>query len=366
MSFMFNLPASSSGFTPTTSTLSLESYTDNPSDLPPPRMETSTTRTAKIDNTGGVVKRREDEDHHDMNRSRSIKNTSQEQVSPTRAVKFIETTKEKNSNIVINAEANKITQHLSSTKSKRASTMSQSIRKFDEEEKKKFSLLRYWKSKEIRFRYLMLYFPCFFAVWYAAAILFPPQARDKASILLWDDGQLIIKDDGTPPMMCPRSSICAEGIAQIIMIALARLTAFASYVFMGATFVSKMHFLIHFLSSTYLMKLVPFESLHDFHKSSAKVYGGLILVHVITHYVRYILRSDVGQLGTKVHVSGLVGAISMIVLVLGMSSLLRNRKDRWIGKFEIRFNVHWIAMIVLCLSMMVHTPRSAVLTAIFL
>ena len=134
---------------------------------------------------------------------------------------------------------------------------------------------------------------------------------------------------------------------------------------MISTFVSKMHFTIRFLSSTYLMKLIPFESLHQIHTYSAKVFGALILTHAITHYIRYILRSDVDQLRTKVHVSGLCGFFSIIIMIVGMSPIVKKFKNG-IGRFEIRFNLHWAAMVTLCLSLCIHNERLRVITLILL
>ena len=116
--------------------------------------------------------------------------------------------------------------------------------------------------------------PCVLVVWYAAAILFPPEASKNslAKYFLWTDGALTYNDEGHP-ILCPRSSICSEGVFQIIMIALARIIAFASYVFMTFTFVSKMHFFTRWLSSTYMRKYIPFENLHFVHTFIAKLYG---------------------------------------------------------------------------------------------
>ncbi len=219
----------------------------------------------------------------------------------------------------------------------------------------------------VRFRFFILFLPTLVSLWYAAAILFPPGAREKAILLLWDDGHLEFDDQTGIVKMCPldRESICAEGVLQIIMIASARLTAFASYPFLGAIFLSKMHCFIRFLSSTYLLKLIPFESLHHVHTFCANVYGGLIFFHVVTHYIRYILRSDVGQLGTMVHVSGLCGALAMVLLIVSMSSFAKKWKEG-IGKFENRLSLHWLGVFILFVSMLIHTPRTRVMTLIFM
>lgn len=226
-----------------------------------------------------------------------------------------------------------------------------------------------FSDKRNLFNFVVFVIPCFLSMWYAAAILFPPEARAKYDLLLWDDGQLIISRaaDGTGAVvqlsLCPRASICSEGLLQLMSITLARLSAFASYVFMGATFLTKMHFLHRFLASTYIRKYIPFECIHHVHKKSSKMFGGLILLHTISHYVRYIARKDVDQLSTKVHVSGLIGFCSILVMIIGMSGIVKRRA---FCKFETRFNLHWIAMLVLVGALCIHHWRVRLVTLIFM
>ncbi len=222
--------------------------------------------------------------------------------------------------------------------------------------------------------------PCFLLSWYAAAIFFTPNASkgQVAKFFLWDEGKLTYTwrnatgENGeenllvTIPTLCPRPSICSEGIAQLIMIGIARLMAFLSYVFMTFTFVSKMHFLSRFLSSTYLRKYIPFENLHHVHVKLGKVYGGLIFMHALAHYIRYFLRRKTDllkeQLQSQVHGSGFIGIIAMLALIVSMSpwirtSLEKKRLLRYLFKFETRFNSHWLAMIVLCITLCFHHQR---------
>jgi len=218
------------------------------------------------------------------------------------------------------------------------------------------------EEKEIKIYLFMIVIPCLFSVWYSTAMLFPPQARDHYSFFLWDDGKLLFDGDGRPAI-CPRPSICSEGILQIVLISIARVTAFASYVFMGITFLSKMHVTIHRLSTSYIRTFVPFESLHHFHTFSGKVFASLAVLHTISHYIRYIVRQEVDQLSTRVHISGLCSILAMITVVLCMSSIAKRFKDS-IGKFEKRLNSHWL-FIVLCVALCFHHVRTKIITLIF-
>jgi hypothetical protein len=205
--------------------------------------------------------------------------------------------------------------------------------------------------------------PSIVSLWYSIAILFPPGARTKYYYLLWDDGQLIFNDEGQPSL-CPRSSICSEGVMQVVLISIARLSAFASYVVMGITFLSKMHHSIRFLSSSYLRTFIPFESLHHIHENTGTYFAVLAFVHTITHYFRYILRQDINQLGTQVHVSGLCGTLSMLIIIISMSSFAKKFKDT-IGTFERRLNTHWM-FVILCIALCFHHERTRIITLIFL
>jgi len=200
--------------------------------------------------------------------------------------------------------------------------------------------------------------PTIISLWYASAILFPPGARKKAGFILWTDGHL--KYEQGRPIICPRDSICSEGVLQIILIALARLSAFASYVAMGMTFLSKMHSLIHFLSNTYLSMIIPFESLHDVHTLTGRMFGWLAFLHTLTHYVRYAIRRDADQIGSQVHISGLFAMMAMAVVTLSMSSYAK----KYLA-FEKRFNAHWVFLIVV-LALLFHTNRTRNIVFIFL
>jgi hypothetical protein len=204
-----------------------------------------------------------------------------------------------------------------------------------------------------------LVIPTIISLWYASAILFPPTARGKARIFLWADG-VMMKNDQGQLSICPRSSICAEGLIQIILIILARLSAFASHVVMGLTFLSKMHSMSHFLSTTYLSIMIPFESMHDVHKLTGKMFAYLALLHTVTHYIRYIVRRDIGQLGSTVHLSGLIAFLILVIVMLSMSRFIKERLP-----FENRLKAHWLFPIVV-LALFFHTPRTRNIFLVFL
>jgi len=205
--------------------------------------------------------------------------------------------------------------------------------------------------------------PMFVSLWYAAAMLLPPEIREDFQItkyFLWTPGDLR-KNSSGQVMICPRASICSEGIAQILLIATARITAFASYVTMGLTFFSKMHSTINFLSSTYLETIIPFASLHKIHKWYGLIYAILAILHTIVHLVRWSLRRELGSVGLgRAAVSGYFATFFMILIIW---SVTLAKRMKWMT-FERRFNVHWL-FTLLAVALCFHTKRTRIITLVF-
>ncbi len=204
-----------------------------------------------------------------------------------------------------------------------------------------------------------LVIPTIFSMWYISGMFFPPEAKEKFGFFLWSPGALTRTEDG--PMICPYAAICAVGVAQIVLVGISRLSAFASYSAMALTFMSKMHSLVHYLSTTYMSSIIPFTSLHDVHNFSGRVFGWSAFIHAIAHYIRYIVRSNVdNQLGTMVHISGIVALIGIGVTTISMSEITKNYIT-----FERRLNSHW-AFIIVVIALAFHNERTRVIMLVFL
>ena len=204
--------------------------------------------------------------------------------------------------------------------------------------------------------------PIFVSQLYAIAILLPPEARKKAPFLLWTDGNLVKDINENRASFCPSESICSDGILQIFLVAISRLTAFASYVLMGQTFLSKMHCTIHALSTSYAGSVVPLAKLHNVHKNAGMWYTLLAVVHTITHMIRWAIRGDLQLIYTSNGISGVVGVVCIILIIVSMTSLAKKWKRL---TFEMRFNAHWTFFIVLNVALCFHTSRSRVIVLIF-
>ena len=214
-------------------------------------------------------------------------------------------------------------------------------------------------SQLLKFYFIFLVFPCIISMWYILGTFFPPEARANAPFFLWCEGYMARNDNGQVEI-CPYAAICAQGLAQVILIGISRLTAFASYAAIALTFISKMHSTIHFLSSTYLSTIVPFESLHDVHKTAGNIFAWLALFHTIAHHLRYLLRHQIDQFGTQTYISGAVAMVSIVIITLSMSSLFKKCL-----KFEVRFNAHWF-FVVLVAGLSFHSGRTRIIVSTFL
>jgi len=220
---------------------------------------------------------------------------------------------------------------------------------------------RFHFGKYARFNAFFSLLPIAISLWYAIAIMFPPETREKLSFFLWTDGALATNRDGRATI-CPdlRESICSEGAFQIVMIFISRTTAFASYTVMGTTFVSKMHCSNGWLSTTHISTIIPYEKFHKIHHRRGMLYLILALLHVVGHYIRWFIRHEVIHMtNTKVGLSGVIGILSMLFVVFSMSSFAKD-----MATFETRFNIHYF-FIFLAAALCFHTSRCRNITLFF-
>ena len=137
--------------------------------------------------------------------------------------------------------------------------------------------------------------------------------------------------------ICPRETICSEGAAQLLLLAIARLSAYSLYVCLAVAMLSKCYCILYFLRSTALALWVPFQWLHNLHRvvGIGCYYGSV--VHTLAHLARWALRSidrsggSVSSSGRSggahfiglmlIHPTGLSGLIAVTLLVLAVSSM---------------------------------------------
>ena len=224
---------------------------------------------------------------------------------------------------------------------------------------------------------LLLYgVPLLLLLWYASAIFLPPSLQCRMPELFWTPGMLMLPTATTTgnhtnatadlpavsfprvATVCPKPSLCAEGVVQIVLLVFARLSAFVMYLALGHVFLSKMHALIHFLSSTIIGFYVPFELMHVSHRLSGLMFFASALIHTVSHLVRWGLRGEMFLLVEKVGMSGVLAMLLMMAVVLPMRVL---RLKQAIA-FETRLRLHWLFVLVI-LACMFHSSRTAIIMA---
>lgn len=126
-------------------------------------------------------------------------------------------------------------------------------------------------------------------------------------------------------------------------IAVSRLTAFASYIFMAHTFLSKIHCTAHALSTTYyISSFIPFTRLHHIHKLSGKCSTGILFffTHDWAHHsLEYTKRYGNAHKKSSRFEWSLCTYGHVSHHPCFMSSWAKHRM-KW--SFEIRFNLHFI------------------------
>ena len=208
---------------------------------------------------------------------------------------------------------------------------------------------------------VMCLFPTLICLWYAIAAFFPSHFEHRLPGLIWTEG-FFVHEPGQPPRVCPKEDLCADGVAQIVLLAAARLSAFAMYPVMVITFMSKMPATTYFLSHTYIATFFPPEFLHLTHTLAGQIFGGFAFVHSVVHLVRWGLRHQLlYEIPCQCTVTGVIGMLCMFAIILPM---LMPALKRTIS-FESRLNAHWLFILVLVM-MLLHSSRTMIITAIIL
>ena len=159
--------------------------------------------------------------------------------------------------------------------------------------------------------------PLLCSVWFAAAVFFPPGAQDRVPALLWTPGATVWIN-GTVTC-CPKPSLCSEGWAQLWLLIIARLSAFAMYPSLVLVFFSKCHATLRFLSRTFVAELLPLALFHGTHTFHGLVFASLALLHTVVHIVRWALRDEIiPYLGRWAGMSGAIGTTLMVAVTGSM------------------------------------------------
>ncbi len=96
--------------------------------------------------------------------------------------------------------------------------------------------------------------------------------------------------------ICPRKTFCAKNTLSMILLALARCSAFFDYPLYMMLFLSKAHILNNHLRRTLLREWVDFGDMHKVHKVFDIVVGIETMSHSFFHLLRWGLSNELSLL----------------------------------------------------------------------
>ena len=159
-------------------------------------------------------------------------------------------------------------------------------------------------------------------------------------------------EGGLERCICPRETICATNKVSIILLALARCSAFFDYPLYMMMFLSKCHNINNICRRTVLREWVDFADMHMVHRIFGIVVGIETMSHSFFHMLRWGLNYDISFVWTTATgITGLVAAIVTSLIVWPM--VIPPLKHRL--PFELRKGLHYL-WIVWAIALVFHAP----------
>ena len=154
----------------------------------------------------------------------------------------------------------------------------------------------------------------------------------------------------------PRGTVCAEEWYTLLLLAISRGSAYATYPLMMLLFLSKTNHLRTLLQSSYLSLYIPFYDLHAIHTYAGKVVSIAVGLHGTAHITRWLLQGN-GRFLVQ-HQTGVSGLISflltpLITLPLAVPYLKKRMSWEW------RKGLHYLS-IVWGVSICFHAPTQLI------
>ncbi len=184
-------------------------------------------------------------------------------------------------------------------------------------------------------------------------VLLPPpfglrQSTDEVAQQPFSDGCA----DGMESCVCPRETICADNLISMILLALARSSAFFDYPLYMMMFLSKAHNLNNGLRRSPLREVIDFSDMHHIHHCFGVVIGIETMLHSFFHLLRWGLRGNIQLLWqTRTGVTGYFALLFTPMIVWPMAL-------PWLKKhlsFEFRKGLHFLS-IFWALALVYHAP----------
>eukprot|EP00984_Skeletonema_dohrnii_P018185 scaffold8428_cov120-Skeletonema_dohrnii-CCMP3373.AAC.1 len=159
-------------------------------------------------------------------------------------------------------------------------------------------------------------------------------------------------DDDLERCICPRETICATDTISIILLTLARCSAFFDYPLYMMLFLSKAHNLNNHMRRTLFREWIDFGDMHTVHKIFGIVVGIETMFHSFFHLLRWGLNNEMSLLWrTAAGITGFIAAAVTPLLCWPMVvPFLKQRLS-----FELRKGLHYLS-IVWAIALLFHAP----------
>mmetsp|Transcript_21235 Transcript_21235/g.60928 ORF Transcript_21235/g.60928 Transcript_21235/m.60928 type:complete len:346 (-) Transcript_21235:2117-3154(-) len=159
--------------------------------------------------------------------------------------------------------------------------------------------------------------------------------------------------DGLESCVCPRETVCADTTVSIVLLALARCSAFFDYPLYMMLFLSKAHNINDALRRTPIREVVDFADMHHVHRLFGIVVGVETMSHSFFHLLRWGLRDDDIHFlwQSRTGISGLIACLMTPLIVWPMVLPWLKKKM----SFEWRKGLHFLSW-VWALVLLYHAP----------
>ena len=133
----------------------------------------------------------------------------------------------------------------------------------------------------------------------------------------WSNGCI-----GLDSCICPRETICADDLTSMILLTIARCSAWFDYPLYMCLFLSKCNNLNNYLQKTALRCKINFSDFHKVHRLFGIIVGIESASHSLFHMLRWARRDDDIKLlwSSQTGISGLVCFIAGLFVILPMTS----------------------------------------------
>ncbi len=212
--------------------------------------------------------------------------------------------------------------------------------------------VRWWQH--LRWWHAIFVFSCISLLACILQLFLPPPfglrmtSSEVAMVGISPDGC----DDDLDNCICPRETICATDTLSMILLALARCTAFFDYPLYMMMFLTKAHNLNNVCRRTVLREFIDFGDMHRVHAIFGTVVGIETMSHSFFHLLRWGLNNDIRLLWqSNSGITGLIAASCTPLMVWPM--VIPAIKER--VRYEVRKGLHYLSW-VWALALLWHAP----------